>query len=637
MKKMLLVFLILFTNSLTAQKAPMKWGKVSGDELQLTTVEFDSSAAAVILCDYGQMFIYPADGLTLRRHVRLKILDESAKKEANIFIPYYHEGATEKITSYNAQTINVIDGKLKKIQLSKKDFFKVKKNDKWSELRFTFPDVKAGSILEYSYTIDTEYYTSPDPWYFQNDLPTLKSHYNATIGEGLNYRTMLQGRKLHQKYSEKPTHFWELTDLPAIKEEPFCPNISDYVEKISFQLSSYLSSTGYQDFMTSWKKVTYELYEDAGLTQYLNKNKDAKEIVAGIISEGDTDEEKIKKIHKYVTNNYSWNRKYRKFPEIKYKEFKEKKTGSSAVLNLYFTNLLQAADLKASPALVSTKQHGFVSRDITFYTQFNQLVSSVILDGKDILINATNPFRPYDLLDEEDLNREALVLNKKEPYWVDIIPPANTKNIKLIAMEMPEPGILKYKYELNCKGYDAVDMREKLAEMDQNIEAYFNKRLIKENTEYQISNSTSKNIKNLDKSTYISAEIMDKTSCIVNDDYIYISPFIDRNWEQNPFNEKNRYFPVDFYRPFEETYILNFSVPEGYEVVEFPEPANVATKGKKGLMKLSSSLHDDNLQIRVNFIIKDPLFMAYEYHLLKEIFDRYIEKRAEQIVLKRKT
>jgi len=45
---------ILFINNLSfAAKAPIKFGKVSIDELKMQTYEKDSTAVAVYLCDYG--------------------------------------------------------------------------------------------------------------------------------------------------------------------------------------------------------------------------------------------------------------------------------------------------------------------------------------------------------------------------------------------------------------------------------------------------------------------------------------------------------------------------------------------------------------------------------------------------------
>lgn len=636
MKNYLIVVLLLFPTIVIAQKDPIKWGKISEEERALTVVPYDSSATAVILCDYGRVLADRSSNVIFRRHVRIKILDESAKDRADIAIPYYHAGGSEVITNKIAHTINVVDGKPVKAKVDKKDFFKVKVNDKWSELRFTFPDVKAGSIIEYSYATESENFTSLENWYFQNDLPTLKSHFFASIGAGLNYKIMYQGRSLIEKYGNKAANTWVLTDLPAIKDEPYCPNTFDYTDKIKFQLSSYLYNGAYVDVMKSWSSVAKDLYNKGGMRQFLNKNKDAKEIVEQIIKQEDTEEQKVEKIYQYVTNSYTWNNSYSMFPQEDYRDFKSKAVGNSAEINLFFINLIQSAGLDAKPALLSTKAHGLIAKDITFYSQFNHVIACIKINGKDQLIDATNRFRPYNLLAEADLNEDALVLDKKEPYWLPLKPNKQTKNIKLITMEIPQPGLVKYKYELNAKGYEAVDAREGLAKANNELETYFNKALIKENTEYKISNITSKDIEDIDKPIYLSAEIEDNTLSTVNDDYIYLSPFVDQYLDANPFNGKERYFPIDFYHPFENMYILTLQIPEGYEVIEYPEAINLATVDQKGFIKTITSVNGDKLQMRVSFKIANPFFIAQEYPILREIYDHYIEKREEQIVLKKK-
>ena len=54
LKTLSITLLLLFgATTLIAQKAPIKYGKVSIDELKMKSYEKDTSAVAVYLCDYG--------------------------------------------------------------------------------------------------------------------------------------------------------------------------------------------------------------------------------------------------------------------------------------------------------------------------------------------------------------------------------------------------------------------------------------------------------------------------------------------------------------------------------------------------------------------------------------------------------
>ncbi len=636
MKKGIFFFFLFVSTLLSGQKDPMKWGKISQAEVDLNIVEFDSSASAVVLCDYGKINVTRGGGVIIRRHTRIKILKEDGKDYANVLIPFYHKGGSEQITTNHAQTINIINGKPEMTKVGKKDFFKVKRNEAWSELRFTFPEVQVGSIIEYSYTTASENYTNLESWIFQNDIPTIKSQVFANIGAGLNYNIMFQGRNLINKYRGKTVNTWSLENLPAIEDEPYCPNPFDYIEKLKFQLASYQGQGGMVSVMTNWKSVAADLYNQTGMKQYLKSSKSLNAIVAEVTNEEDSEEMKIQKIYDHVTRTIKWNKKYRLIPQETFKQFRENKSGNSAEVNLYFINLLKCAGLDAKPTLISTKKHGLINKNITFYSQFNHIIAHVRIIGKDLLVDATNKHRHYTQLDEEDLNGEGLVMHKKKPFWVALKSSISTKIVKLVTMKIPEPGKLNYTYQVNAKGYEALKIREQMSAINSDVASYFNKVLIKENSSYKISKEASKNLEEKSKAVSLSADILDESQSMVNEDFLYINPFIDAYYESNPFNAKNRYLPIDFYFPFEEAYILNFTVPEGYEIIEYPQPLNLMTQGKKAIFKFNSSLNGDQLQLRIVFAIKNPFFTSLDYPVLREIYDRYIEKRAEQIVLKKK-
>ncbi len=65
---------LFLTFSVPAQKTPMKWGKLSIEEIELNSYSSDTSASAVVLCDYGEIYFMPGQPIEVRRHKRVKIL-----------------------------------------------------------------------------------------------------------------------------------------------------------------------------------------------------------------------------------------------------------------------------------------------------------------------------------------------------------------------------------------------------------------------------------------------------------------------------------------------------------------------------------------------------------------------------------
>ena len=121
----------------------------------------------------------------------------------------------------------------------------------------------------------------------------------------------------------------------------------------------------------------------------------------------------------------------------------------------------------------------------------------------------------------------------------------------------------------------------------------------------------------------------------VIEDEMFFSPLLFLRNKENIFKSEKRQYPVDMGYGLSKNYSVNIKIPEGYQVVEYPESLNLVTQNAKGKFQFNSSLKEDNLQLRITFAIKDPFFNAYEYPFLREIYDRYIEKREEQIVLKK--
>ena len=107
MRTLILTFCLAVLVNLSAncQQDEMKFGKIDMDELTMTVYQKDTTANAVVLGDYGNVFFKYniSDGnwyLYFERHRRIKILKKPGYDWANheIFL-YDHEGVSEKVSS----------------------------------------------------------------------------------------------------------------------------------------------------------------------------------------------------------------------------------------------------------------------------------------------------------------------------------------------------------------------------------------------------------------------------------------------------------------------------------------------------------------------------------------------------------
>src|SRR5665647_456212 len=103
MKKCLLILFLVFSlvNVICAQKAPMKYGKVDQADLDMKVYPADSSAAAVVLCNYGY---FSSREFQFVHQKRIKILKEEGKSQGDFYVP-----ASEKAV-VKGQIINMENG-----------------------------------------------------------------------------------------------------------------------------------------------------------------------------------------------------------------------------------------------------------------------------------------------------------------------------------------------------------------------------------------------------------------------------------------------------------------------------------------------------------------------------------------------
>ncbi len=123
-------------------------------DLQAKTYANDTSAEAVVLCDYGQTeFVYNNErGFQTKseRTTRVRILKKSGYDWATVEVPLYRNNANdeEKLSNLKGYTYNLQNGQVVKERLGKEAIFLEKKDENHLIQKFTLPNVKEGSVIE---------------------------------------------------------------------------------------------------------------------------------------------------------------------------------------------------------------------------------------------------------------------------------------------------------------------------------------------------------------------------------------------------------------------------------------------------------------------------------------------------------
>ncbi|MDX1548050.1 MAG: DUF3857 domain-containing protein, partial [Rhodothermales bacterium] len=248
----------------------MVWGEVSDEHLRMTHYAPDSSAAAVILGDYGYAYFEDDGDLIFERHTRIKILTEGGYGWGDVTIPYYAEDKTQRVRDVDAQTYHLgPDGRTVTTALGRRDVFDEDVDGQWKQLRFTLPALQPGAVIEYRYRIISAHARYLPSWTFQWGEPVLWSEYRADIPEIYRFVSHYQGalqpgiveeepryRQMHwamrvpdpsgarrmemarvSSELRETAHRWVMQAAPALREEPFMTTPEDYRARLHFQLA----------------------------------------------------------------------------------------------------------------------------------------------------------------------------------------------------------------------------------------------------------------------------------------------------------------------------------------------------------------------------------------------------------------
>jgi len=656
MKRSLLKFFFtatlinLFIIQAHAEKAPVKFGKVSMEEMEMKTYLPDTTASAVILCDYGVTDMPFSEQKTsfertFKRIIRIKILKKEGLDWANFEIEVSKRN--DKITSLKGMTYNLENGKIIKTKLKSDGKFLESNSKYYQTYKLTLPNVKVGSVIEYSYIIRSNSLFNLRPWYFQKSIPVKWSEYRANIPEYYNYKKLTKGylnfAVAESEYSTgtlfKTTTYsiekfrWAVSEAPAFKNEPYMTTSRNFLSAIEFELGSTKNINGIlKNHTNSWETINKKLLESESFGQQLKGGGFLKETVAKINTEAKTDDEKMNMAFNFIKTHMKWNDYNGKYVNTTLRSaFKEKK-GNVADINLMLVLLLKKLDLNSDPVILSTRSNGLVFPSQPNMSKFNYVVAKVKLGEKDYLLDATEPLCPIKILPFRCINGQGRVISKTGSTWINLQSPMPYKHITSGKLTLNDDGELIGQINDAHQGYAGLRTRkhfeakttdELITSLEEN-----NQGLSLEEFEIINQNDIEKTLQT--KST---VEITDK----VEDagDLIYLNPMLYEQTKKNPFTLEERKYPVDYGHAYDEIYSIEINLPEGCSLESKPENIRMALPNKAGSYTYSIQSLSGKIILMSRLKISKPMFSFDEYQNLKEFYKLIVAKQAEMIVIKR--
>jgi len=655
-----------------SQNGNLKFGKIDKASLEMEVYDKDTSASAVILADYGSIEIKynttrESFYYEFKRHRRIKILKKDGYDWASHNVLLYHNNdGKEKFTSIKGYSYNLENGKIVKSKLEKDAIFRDKYSENLDEVKFTLPNVKEGTVLEYSYHIISGFLFNFRSWQFQYSIPGIWSEYTISVPEYFNYKKLSQGYLAfsshdnravsdhitftnksrtgqetvvkttysksiidYKKYIDK----WIIKDIPAFKTENYLTTSKDYVSKIDFELASVkYPNSPLEPILNTWQKLDEKLLEYDQFGLQLNKGRFIKDKLAAITANSQTAESKIRSIYDHVKGRVSWNEENRIYITTTLAKAYEKGSGNSADINLLLVLMLREEGFNANPVILSTRNHGKVNEFLPPHlAKFNYVIAHVSTGDKEYLLDATVKDLPMSSIPFNCLNGKGRLVAKTASRWVDLRNKEMYSHRILVNLNINEEGEVEGDIKKTYLGYNALIVRDEYKKLG---EKKFVKELMTDNENLAIANVNVKNVESLDNNVNIEYEITPEGYFMNTGKLIYIDPLLDEKMEENPFKLEKRQYPVDFGCPINEMYMFNLKIPEGYSIEELPKTSMISLPNNGGVFKYSVSTMNDKISILSTIKIKQMLFLPDEYNNIKKFYDIIIAKQSEKIVLK---
>ncbi|OUS00722.1 hypothetical protein A9Q86_08150 [Flavobacteriales bacterium 33_180_T64] len=650
MKSFLLCITLALTLHIQAQTGFNTEGfEVTKQDIELNVYEKDSTANALVIYEIGRSFV-DRETFLLKTEIKkkLKILNRNGfEKATETVYLYVKNGKKEKVSKIKATVYNIENDKVTRTKLDKNSIFKEQYNENYTLVKFTFPNIKEGSVINYSYTIESPYFFKYKSWYFQEDIPKLHSEYQPSIPGNWEYNIKLVGgKKLHTNESslrrnclqvpgagssDCGDYIYVMKDIPAFVDEEFMTTSENYMARIEYELKVFRGFDGRVDNITkTWKSVEGELKSDNNIGRQLKKSGITKGLLSEDIISKSNPLEKAQAIFKYVQNTYTWNESFNIFNEVSVKDLVQNKSGNVSEINILLHNLLKANAIDVKPILVSTRNNGLATKIYPVISDFNYLIVQATIDGQNYLLDATDNYLAFGQLPFRCLNQYGRLLDFKDGgYWVDI--EANQLSLKKHQVRLIiENQTLKGSISTKSTGYHAIKAKKRYFN---NPDSYLDS-FVNSNTTTQFLEHDSQTIDQTNpefSETFRVEQSLDNVG-----DNFYINPFVITFFDENPFKLQQRTYPIDF--GYSDAYIYTAEInTEGYEVIEIPRTTRVSLPNKTGTLLFNASKSDNSIIIYFKFNFKEAIYGSEYYDALKQYFASIVDiQKNSLIVLKKK-
>ena len=634
-RQKLLFGFLLFSIVAGAQPSTLpEFGNFTSDEMEMKECSFDKNADAVILLDEASSYYDDEYHLITDRRIRIKILKTTGLDWSTIHIHFVSYDDFEQIGNIQGVSYSP-GGSSEMINIDKKSIFTERLSSYHSVKKFAMPGVKVGSILEYKYRSVMKSYGGLDSWEFQSRIPTIKSCYNLQMVPTAEF-TYIFSKKDEYPAIVRPNKedggiYFEMDNIPGLSDEAYMDSPNDYLQKVEFQLTGVVNAFGDKKGMNdNWQQMAVGLYNDESLGVTMKKNLSVPADLSTLVKAQSSPKDKMSVIYDYVRDHFTWNGVNSIYAVDAIGKVWEKRTGTSGEMNLILVNLLQSFDIEASPMVVAERQYGKVNPLRPLMRRFDKTVAYVVIDGKSLILDATQKYCPASVTPSALLNTLGLVVSRKTTELTEI--GSNDKAFQthiVMTGRLDKEGALKGTCEITSSDYAKEDVTEaimkdnKVSVIKQIEGAYEGMKVDSFAYTYDKKDDVPL-LQDFEFSTQLNN----------NGGFILYNLNFLTGMDKNPFSSDRRFTDINFGSPVLMELEEEIELPAGAKTDDLLKDKIVQTSDKSIVLARQIRRDGNTLNIRIHFVQTLTVVPASSYDPLKQFYKMMVDILNEPVVIK---
>ena len=622
-------------------------GEIDKKDLLMTECDFDKNAEALVLFDVGKIIFkaYVKVNTEFTGHIRIKILSNKGLDQANVKLYYLKGEFGERLTIEDAQTFNLDEkGNIVITRVDKKSFVDKEVNKRIGEKTFAFPEVRVGSVIEYSYKITGFASSGVKDWYFQESIPVKFSRYTVQFPNEMSLECKPFGTiplvKQNSSVWSDTVHSFTMSYVPALHPEPYMTCLDDYRQKLSITSNARHIGRMY-GFTASWGFVSLQIMEDEDLGKQLLKDLPNTEAMEDGLKGVSDPYRRMMFVYYYVKNNMHWNDRNGLETQQGIKEAWKEKKGTNGEINLILISLLKKAGLEPMPLMVSTHANGKIDYSNPSPEQFNRLMVYIKINDFEYVLDAADKFSspkliPWDVQYSNQLviysngitdNRHLNIQSELKPFWDK---KASFSDLVQIQGNIDDEGLLTGDATVTSYEYSR---EKKMADLQQGKDQFLDKYFNASSSSVHIDSSsfTNENVDTLP----LKQKVWFNEKLTSSGNYKYFTANLFTGFDKNPFQADRRFSDVFFGALRNYNIVENIFIPDGYGFDALPKDVSTALPDGSIVFTRNVNPQNDMISIHIALEFKTPSYPVYEYAEFREFYEKIYNMLNEQIVIKK--